>query len=549
MIRINQIKLNLNQKENELEKIIIKKLKLKNAVFSYEIVKKSIDARKKDSINYIYSVDVDVKSADFKDKNSNKSDLEKTIVKFVNDNNIMLTTPIEYKLPKAGNEDLNDRPIIIGSGPAGLFCGLMLARAGFKPLIIEQGEAVDNREKSVNAFWQGDKLNPFSNVQFGEGGAGTFSDGKLNTQIKDKSGRIKKVLEIFAEHGAPNEIKYLNKPHIGTDILKDVVKNIRNEIIQKGGEVLFNTRFIDMDICDGHVSKCCFENVLTQEKFNLESNILILAIGHSSRNTFKMLKSKNFTMEAKAFAVGLRMEHPQEFISKSQYGDSYKLLPTADYKVTYSPKSGRAVYSFCMCPGGFVVNSSSEEGYLCVNGMSYSKRDGQNANSAIITSVTPDDFENNEDPLCGMYFQMILEKNAYNAAKGKIPLQLYADFKNKVKSKELKSVIPQIKGEYELNDLNEILPPFICESLIDGIENFSKQIKGFNMDDALLSAAESRTSSPVRILRNEDLTSNISNVYPCGEGAGYAGGIVSAAVDGIKVFEKIFEKYKPKYND
>ncbi|MBE5969567.1 MAG: FAD-dependent oxidoreductase [Lachnospiraceae bacterium] len=549
MIRINQIKLNLNQKENELEKIIIKKLKLKNADFSYEIVKKSIDARKKDSINYIYSVDVDVKSADFKDKNSNKSDLEKTIVKFVNDNNIMLTTSIEYKLPKAGNEDLKDRPIIIGSGPAGLFCGLMLARAGFKPLIIEQGEAVDNREKSVNAFWQGDKLNPFSNVQFGEGGAGTFSDGKLNTQIKDKSGRIKKVLEIFAEHGAPNEIKYLNKPHIGTDILKDVVKNIRKEIIQKGGEVLFNTRLIDLDICDGHVSKCCFENVVTQEKFSLECNILILAIGHSSRNTFKMLKSKNFTMEAKAFAVGLRMEHPQEFISKSQYGGSYKLLPTADYKVTYSPKSGRAVYSFCMCPGGFVVNSSSEEGYLCVNGMSYSKRDGQNANSAIITSVTPDDFENNEDPLCGMYFQMNLEKNAYNAAKGKIPLQLYADFKNKVKSNELKSVTPQIKGEYELNDLNEILPPFICESLIDGIENFSKQIKGFNMDDALLSAVESRTSSPVRILRNEDLTSNISNVYPCGEGAGYAGGIVSAAVDGIKVFEKIFEKYKPKYND
>ncbi len=549
MIRINQIKLNLNQKENDLEKIIIKKLKLKNADFSYEIVKKSIDARKKDSINYIYSVDVDVKSADFKDNNSNKSDLEKTIVKFVNDNNIMLTTPIEYKLPKAGNEDLKDRPIIIGSGPAGLFCCLMLARAGFKPLIIEQGEAVENREKSVNAFWQGDKLNPFSNVQFGEGGAGTFSDGKLNTQIKDKSGRIKKVLEIFAEHGAPNEIKYLNKPHIGTDILKDVVKNLRNEIIQKGGEVLFNTRLIDLDICDGHVSKCCFENVVTQEKFSLESNILILAIGHSSRNTFKMLKSKNFTMEAKAFAVGLRMEHPQEFISKSQYGDSYKLLPTADYKVTYSPESGRAVYSFCMCPGGFVVNSSSEEGYLCVNGMSYSKRDGQNANSAIITSVTPDDFENNEDPLCGMYFQMNLEKNAYNAANGKIPLQLYADFKNKVKSNELKSVTPQIKGEYELNDLNEILPPFICDSLIEGIENFSKQIKGFNMDDALLSAVESRTSSPVRILRNEDLTSNISNVYPCGEGAGYAGGIVSAAVDGIKVFEKIFEKYKPKYND
>ena len=549
MIRINQIKLNLNQKENELEKIIIKKLKLKNADFSYEIVKKSIDARKKDNINYIYSVDVDVKSADFKDKNSNKSDFEKTIVKFVNDKNIMLTSPVEYKLPKAGNEDLKDRPIIIGSGPAGLFCGLMLARAGFKPLIIEQGEAVENREKSVNAFWQGDKLNPFSNVQFGEGGAGTFSDGKLNTQIKDKSGRIKKVLEIFAEHGAPDEIKYINKPHIGTDVLKDVVKNIRKEIIQKGGEVLFNTRLIDLDICDGHVSKCCFENVVTQEKFSLESNILILAIGHSSRNTFKMLKSKNFTMEAKAFAVGLRMEHPQEFISKSQYGDSYKLLPTADYKVTYSPKSGRAVYSFCMCPGGFVVNSSSEEGYLCVNGMSYSKRDGQNANSAIITSVTPDDFENNEDPLCGMYFQMNLEKNAYNAANGKIPLQLYADFKNKVKSKELKSVTPQIKGEYELNDLNEILPPFICDSLIEGIENFSKQIKGFNMDDALLSAVESRTSSPVRILRNEDLTSNISNVYPCGEGAGYAGGIVSAAVDGIKVFEKIFEKYKPKYND
>ena len=425
MIRINQIKLNLNQKENDLEKIIIKKLKLKNADFSYEIVKKSIDARKKDSINYIYSVDVDVKSADFKDKNSNKSDLEKTIVKFVNDNNIMLTTSIEYKLPKAGNEDLKDRPIIIGSGPAGLFCGLMLARAGFKPLIIEQGEAVENREKSVNAFWQGDKLNPFSNVQFGEGGAGTFSDGKLNTQIKDKSGRIKKVLEIFAEHGAPNEIKYLNKPHIGTDVLKDVVKNIRNEIIQKGGEVLFNTRLIDLDICDGRVSKCHFENLVSNEKFSLKNSILILAIGHSSRNTFKMLKSKNFTMEAKAFAVGLRMEHPQEFISKSQYGDSYKLLPTADYKVTYSPKSGRAVYSFCMCPGGFVVNSSSEEGYLCVNGMSYSKRDGQNANSAIITSVTPDDFENNEDPLCGMYFQMNLEKNAYNAANGKIPLQLH----------------------------------------------------------------------------------------------------------------------------
>ncbi len=553
MIRINQLKLNINHTKSDLEKAIIKKLKLKNADISYEIVKKSIDARKKDEIKFIYSVDVNVKSSDLSNNSKTRlkdiNELEKSVIKYVNDKNIMLTHPLKYYLPIQGNEELNTRPIVVGMGPAGLFCALMLAISGFKPILIEQGEAVDERDISVNAFWSGKKLNPFSNVQFGEGGAGTFSDGKLNTQIKDKSGRIKKVLEIFCEHGASEEIKYINKPHIGTDVLKNVVKNIREDIIAKGGQVFFNTKLVNFTINDNNIRSCRFLNVKTKEEFNIGSEILVLAIGHSSRDSFKLLKYKNFNMEPKAFAVGVRMEHPQDFIGKNQYGESYKVLPAADYKLTHTCKNGRGVYSFCMCPGGFVVNSSSEEGKLCVNGMSYSARDGQNANSAIITTVTPDDFDNNDDPLCGMYFQEELEKKAFEAADGNVPIQLYIDFKDKKTSQKIGTVLPQIKGSYDFADINSILPDYICESLVEAIESFSGQIKGFNMDDSVLSAVESRTSSPVRILRDDNLRSNISNVYPCGEGAGYAGGIVSAAVDGIKVFEKIFEKYTPKYND
>ena len=520
MIRVRNIKLLIEEdNEENLLKKVSKKLRINN-INSYKIVKKSIDARDKSSIYYVYELDIDTN--------------EKVRV----DNKDILNTPNEdYNYSITGSEILNNRIIIVGSGPAGLMCSYLLSEAGYSPLIIEQGSPIEERVKDVEEFFKTNKLNTLSNIQFGEGGAGTFSDGKLNTLVKDKLNRGKKVFEIFIENGAPEEIMYLNKPHIGTDILRKVIVNIRNRIINMGGEFRFNTKMTDINISDGKVS-----SIIVNSNEEIKCDVLVLAIGHSSRDTFKLLYDKGFSMKSKNFAVGFRIEHNQDMINKSQYGDKYKLLPPADYKLTHQCSNGRGVYSFCMCPGGFVVNASSEKNRLVVNGMSNYKRDEKNANSAIVVTVTNKDY--GEGVLAGVEFQRRLEEKAYSLGSGLIPIQKYIDFKNNNTSTLLGEVIPNTKGDYKLSNLRNIFSDEINSSLIEGIESFGNKIKGFNRDDSILLGVESRTSSPIIIERGEDLVSSVLGIYPCGEGAGYAGGITTASIDGIKVFEKIIEKYK-----
>ena len=524
MIRINQLKLKIEEPVDNLEKLIRKTLRLKpESKFTYEIVKKSIDARKKEQLLYIYSVNIYAENF-----------IEADVVKRVHDNNIMLTEPTKYNFPIPKTNKIQQN-LIIGSGPAGLFCGLFLAKAGYKPIIFERGSSVHERTKIVNAFWENGILDTETNVQFGEGGAGTFSDGKLNTVVKEKSGRIRKVLETFVEFGAPKDILYDAKPHIGTDILEKVVYNIRTEIIKLGGEVHFNSKLTDINIIDGVI-----KGITINSTSEYECDNLILAIGHSARDTFEMLRDRGLSMETKAFAVGLRVEHPQSLINEFAYGSqTLNNLPVPSYKVTAKADNNRGVYSFCMCPGGFVVNASSENGYTCVNGMSYSDRGGNNANSAIIVTVNPDDFYHN-DVLDGVKFQRELEKAAYMQVLGAVPYQLNEDFQKGNKSISYGNVVPSIKGSYSAANLRDVLPEFICESVIDGMKSFDKMINGFNMGEAVFSGVESRTSSPIRIVRNDCLESiNIKGIYPCGEGAGYAGGITSAAVDGIKIAEAV----------
>lgn len=527
MIKIGQLSLEVREDEKILKDMILSKLKIneKNLI-GYEIVKKSIDARK-GSAKYVYTVHVQVQD-------------EKKVIKGIKNKNITLVQPKKYKHRCLGDIKLNERPVIVGLGPAGLFCGYMLALYGYAPLIIERGSMVDERMKKVSSFWQENTLDTNCNVSFGEGGAGTFSDGKLNTGVKDTFGRVKKVLETFVKFGAPSEILYLNKPHIGTDNLVEVVKNMRNEIIRLGGEVMFDSLVSDINIEDGKVV-----SIKVNDKI-IKTDVLVLAIGHSARDTFSMLKSKNIDMEKKAFAIGLRIEHEREMIDKAMYKEAHKILPAADYKVTHQTKEKRGVYSFCMCPGGYVVNASSEKEMLAINGMSNYKRDAKNSNSALIVTVKPEDFYDS-DVLAGVNFQRKWESMAYKEGKGKVPVSLYGDFKNNKISSSFGKITPNIKGEYHFGNLNDCLPKYVSSSIKEGIEVFATKIQGFNDEEAILSGVETRTSSPVRIVRNDELESNIGGLYPCGEGAGYAGGITSAAIDGIKVFEAITKKYK-KYN-
>lgn len=530
MIEIQQLKLPPNHKEADLIQAAAKQLHCKvEDIESYQIIKKSIDARKKSKIQYSYTLHVNVKQ-------------EKKILKRNQNKNITKATVIKYVFPPQGEDPLYKRPIIIGSGPAGLFCALTLAKHGYKPLLLERGEDVDCRTSSVEEFWKTGKLKEASNVQFGEGGAGTFSDGKLNTLVKDQKGRNKEVLKTFVEFGAPEEILYLNKPHIGTDILRDVVKGIRKEMVRLGGEVRFSSHVTDIIVEHGAVS-----GVVINQKEKIKTDIVVLAIGHSARDTFSMLHEKNLEMVAKSFAVGVRIEHPQEMINQAQYGVACPVdLPTAEYKVSKQLENGRGVYSFCMCPGGYVVNASSEPERLAVNGMSYHNRDSKNANSAVIVTISPKDY-GGEGPLAGVEFQRQLEEKAYQLGEGKIPVQLFKDFCLNKESLAFKEITPCMKGEYKLTNLRSILPSFISQSLEDGIHEIGKSLKGFDREDALLSGVESRTSSPLRMTRDSFYESNIKGIYPCGEGAGYAGGITSAAMDGIKIAESIGKKFKPSY--
>ena len=611
MIRINQIKirhdLNKNISNEELRNVLIKHVsKLLRVdignISEIEIIRRSIDARKKPEIYDIYLVDVELKGVDekkvvgkcksrdvsLKDKEeySFERQVRGAIVKCsqVENCNPELSELISIdenaickKIDEVTSEldNTEENVVILGAGPAGLFCGYMLALKGFKPLVLERGADVDKRTEIVEHFWKTGELNTATNVQFGEGGAGTFSDGKLNTMVKDKDGRGREALKIFVENGAQEEIMYDAKPHIGTDVLRNVVRNMREKIIELGGEVRFETLVKELVIDeDGKLTGVA---IAADNGKVIPCKMAVLAIGHSARDTFYMLKDKKVSMEKKPFAVGLRVEHPQSLINKSQYGISNpKTLPPAPYKLTTTTDNGRGVYSFCMCPGGYVVNASSEQGRLAVNGMSYSKRDGNNANSAIIVTVDPMDF-GSDDVLSGVEFQRKLEEKAYEIGGGKIPVEYYGDFKTAVKESDIDQncktenkladtsikensldgqmqstrnyadgfwpIEPCMRGDHVFADVHNILPDELNNCFVEGMEKFGRMIKGYNDDKALLSGVESRTSSPVRITRDDNCESvNIKGLYPCGEGAGYAGGIMSAAMDGIKVAEHIAAK-------
>lgn len=517
MILIRQIKIPINS--NQLKEKVSERL-LINASFINKIIinKRSIDARYKPKLYYIYEVLVSVYDED-------------KVLSKIKDKDIMKAPPIDYKYQVSGNKKIENKIIIIGSGPAGLFCAYLLSLNGYKTTIIERGDKVENRVKDVNCFFNGGKLNLESNVQFGEGGAGTFSDGKLNTLVKDKNNRIKFILKTFVECGANEDIMYDNKPHIGTDILRDVIINLRKKIIANGGEFIYNTKLIDINISD-KVNSIKLSNGKV-----VKTNLLVLAIGNSARDTFRMLSRKNIEMKSKPFAIGVRIQQSQKLINKSQYGGD---ILTASYKLTYKSSNNRGVYTFCMCPGGYVVNASSEHEKLVINGMSNYKRESANANSAIVVTVNDKDYGKN--PLDGLKFQEKIENIAYNCCKGKIPVQLYEDFKRGQKSLNFKDVKPVMKGDYEFYDINRILPNYITDALKEGIDYFSRKINGFSKS-AIISAVETRTSSPIRIVRNFDMEA-IEGLYPIGEGAGYAGGITSSALDGLKCAEKIMLKYK-----
>ena len=548
MIQIRQLKLMPGHSDRELTEKAARTLRIRpEEIASLRVVRQSIDARKKPEIRLIYTVDVKLVGARE----------EKVLLSCRKNPDVGPAPEVRYRFPEPGKEVLAERPIIIGTGPAGLFCGYLLAKAGYRPLLLERGEDVESRTRRVEEFWKTGVLAPDSNVQFGEGGAGTFSDGKLNTLVKDKDGRNAEVLKIFVENGAPEEIRYESRPHVGTDVLSRVVKHMRERILSWGGEVRFSTRVTELVIEGGRV-----RGVVCENGERIDAGAVVLAIGHSARDTFAMLEKKGIPMEAKSFAVGFRVEHPQELINLSQYAQRRpEALPPASYKLTAKTSEGRGVYSFCMCPGGYVVNASSEPGRLAVNGMSYSGRNGKNANSAIIVSVTPQDYGAG-GPLAGIQFQRMLEERAFRAAGGAVPIQRYADYAGTerengsavaeadgmVREKRERHVpadfAPAIKGAWKFADLRDILPSSVRKAFLEGMEAFDRIIPGFADDAVCLSGVESRTSSPVRIPRDETLQSSVRGLYPCGEGAGYAGGITSAAMDGMRVAEAIAARYQ-----
>lgn len=492
------------------------------------IVKKSIDARKKPQIFVTYTVHIDVVQEE-KVWKKNKTNEKLTQVK---------ESPSLWKVIKKAEKKENI--VVVGAGPAGLFCAYYLSLCGFRPVLVERGAPMEERVKDVRKFWQEEVLNGESNVSFGEGGAGTFSDGKLNTGVKDRTGRKQFVLESFVRFGAGEDILYDSHPHIGTDVLRHVIVAMRKEMERQGCVFFFHTKFTDMHWTEG----CLKEITICQgnEKRRIACDRLVLAIGHSARDTFTMLYEKGMNITQKPFAIGARVEHRQKDIDMAQYGLVDKKLPASPYKLTGKTSEGRGVYSFCMCPGGYVVNASSEQGGLVVNGMSDVKRDSGYANSAIVVTVEPKDFES-EHPLAGVTFQRKYEQQMFKLCRGKIPVQRYEDFVHNKTTLSCGKVEPCVKGKWQFANLRRALPKVIINGMIEGIRQFAHRIDGFDDGDTLLLGLESRTSSPIRMERSEEFESlTWSHVYPCGEGAGYAGGIMSAAIDGLRIAMEIQKK-------
>lgn len=601
MIRISGIKIPITRDNpEELKRNICSRLNIRNRdLLGFSIFKQSIDARKAGMIYLVYTVDAEIAN-------------EREILARNTGHSLSPTPDMSYKFVEPGDTPLPERPVIIGTGPAGLFAGLILAEMGYRPLLLERGLDAQRRRAVVNRFWKEGVLDPECNVQFGEGGAGTFSDGKLTTQTKDP--RNRKVLEEFKSAGAPEDILYSNRPHVGTDKLVTTVQNLREKIISAGGEVRFASKLTDLRIEDGLCQKgetygssgpagsqqlggpagsrgfspTAFfgggnspgasiklgnsggqvelaglgernglrvsgksgrlHGILVNESQVIPASVLVLAIGHSARDTYRMLYSRGIKMAQKAFSIGARIEHPQELIDQTQYGSfaGHPKLGAADYKLAYHSPNGRTAYTFCMCPGGTVVAAASEPGHVATNGMSEYARDGRNANSAFLVNVGPGDFGSNH-PLAGIAFQQQWEQLAFILGGGSYsaPVQLLGDFLQDRKSTSLGGVKPTYLPGVRLADLRECLPSFIVETLKEAVPHLDKKLKGFGLEEAVLTGVETRSSSPVRLLRDEDFQSNIAGIYPAGEGAGYAGGIVSSAVDGIKVAEAIARKYRP----
>lgn len=526
MIRVGNIKVSLDTDFRNMKSVASEKLRIPyDRIISAKLSKKSVDARKKNDVHFIISVDIEVKG---------EEKLLRTL------KNASQVKKDKYRIAKLPSD--TERPVIIGFGPAGMFAALVLAKSGAKPIVLERGGDVDTRCKAVDEFRRNGVLDTECNIQFGEGGAGTFSDGKLNTGIKDY--RIGWIFERLVEFGAPDEILYMAKPHIGTDMLRETVKNLREKVIKLGGEVHFNAKFTGYTTENGEISQVEYTD--SDGVHTINTHNVILATGHSARDVFEMLKDKNVSLSQKNFAVGVRVEHLRKDIDRAMYGDfaGHPSLKAADYKLAVHLPNGRTLYTFCMCPGGEVVAASSEKGRLAVNGMSCFARNAENSNSALLVNVNTDDF-GSDDVLAGMYFQREIEEKAFISGGGdySAPVTTVGAMLKGEKADSFGKVKPSYIPNTRFADISEYLPDFICESIKLGIVEMGKKIKGFDSPDAVITGTESRSSSPVRINRGEELQSlTVKGLYPCGEGAGYAGGIVSAAADGMKCAEKVIER-------
>jgi uncharacterized FAD-dependent dehydrogenase len=533
MLRLTEIKLPIDHAGDAIEAAILERLAIPaEAVLRFEIFKRGIDARKPAAILFSYTLDVELK------------DEAAVLQRFRHDEHVKIAPDMSYQFVAQAPASLSSRPVVIGMGPAGLFAGLILAQSGFRPLILERGKIVRERTRDTFGFWRRSELHPESNVQFGEGGAGTFSDGKLYSQIKDPKHYGRKVLTEFVKAGAPAEILYANRPHIGTFRLVSMVEKMRTTILSLGGEIRFETRVDDIEIVDNQV-----RGVILANGEHIATDHLIMAIGHSARDTFRMIRDRGVYVEAKPFSIGFRIEHPQSLIDRSRYGRNAgnPLLGAADYRVVHHASNGRSVYSFCMCPGGTVVAAASEPGRVVTNGMSQYSHDERNANAGIVVGITPEDFPvvdgDPDSPLAGVELQRHWEARAYElgGSNYRAPGQLVGEFLAGKASTDFGAVLPSYTPGVHLTDLSTALPDYAIEAIREALPAFAKQIPGFDLPDAVLTGVETRTSSPIRIKRNDDDLQSINTrgLYPTGEGAGYAGGILSAAVDGIKVAEAV----------